>query len=327
MMQDPHAKGARDGDAPLVITVTPNPSVDLLFEAERLVWDDANRLPQPRRRVGGQGLNVARAVQALGGRALPIALLGGAAGEELSALLEAEGQPVRAVPIAGETRVFVATRERATGRSLLLNPRGPSCTAADGERLLAVVCEALEDSGARWVACCGSVPPGIPADLYARIAREAGARGVRVVVDADGELLRAAAGACDLLVPNEHEAARLAGMAASSVADAARAARQLRRGRTDVACVTLGERGAVLAAAEGSWHAAAPAASTGSAVGAGDAFLGALLLALAADCPRPEALRRAVAAGAAALQSKGGDLLAVEEYRRLCNELEVREIG
>lgn len=319
---------SRDATSPL-LTVTPNPSVDLLFEAGELVWDDANRVPQPRRRAGGQGINAARAVRVLGGRALPLALLGGAAGAEIAALLEAEGLALRTVPIAGETRVFVAARERDTGRSLLLNPRGPHCTTADGERLLAEVKATLEETRPAWVACCGSVPPGLATDLYARIARLAHERGSRVVVDADGELLRGAVEAgCDLLVPNEHEAARIAGCAAGEVRDAVRAAHRLRAMAGSAVCaVTLGERGAVLASAGGAWHAAAPPHHAGSAVGAGDAFLAALLLALEQPCGGAEALRRAVAAGTAVLKSENGDLLTLEEYRRLLDQVEVREIG
>ena len=69
--------------APLAVTVTPNPSVDILFETETLVWDDANRVPEPRRRAGGQGINVARALRVLGAEAVPVALLGGRTGAEV----------------------------------------------------------------------------------------------------------------------------------------------------------------------------------------------------------------------------------------------------
>lgn len=315
-------------ERPLVISLTPNPSVDLLFDAERLVWDDANRLPQPRRRAGGQGLNVARAARTLGARALPVALLGGAAGAELAAMLAAEGQPLRTVPIEGDTRIFVATRERTTGRSLLLNPRGPQCAAADGERLLAALREELDREPPAWLACCGSVPPGIAPDLYERAAGEARRRGVRVVVDADGELLdRGTRAGCDLLVPNEHEAARMVGFAIADLPDAARAAVRLRERGGEVACVTLGARGAVLATPDGTWHAVVTTDGDGSAVGAGDAFLAALLLALREGRAPPDALRSAVAAGSAVLKSENGDLLTVEEYRRLFDRVEVRALG
>ena len=79
-----------------IITVTPNPSIDLLFEADTLVWDDANRVAMPRRRAGGQGINVTRAVRTLGGESIAVTLLGGNVGDELRSLLAAEGIDVRA---------------------------------------------------------------------------------------------------------------------------------------------------------------------------------------------------------------------------------------
>lgn len=313
----------------LVATVTPNPSIDLLFTAERLVWDDANRTPLPRRRAGGQGINVVRAVRALGGEALAVALLGGAAGAELRGILEAESTPLLAVEAEGDTRVFVAARELETGRSLLLNPRGPASSAASASALLVGVETVLRERRPAWLACSGSVPPGIPIDLYARVGALARCAGVRFVADCDGELLRAAAHArcCDLLVPNQQEAERLLGGRIESVAEAAVAAGALRGLGAGVACITLGGRGAVLAGDAGCWYAAAPADQEGSAVGAGDAFLAALLMALDRGEPHPAALQQAVAAGSAVLKSEGGDLLTEQEYRRQLGRTEVQPLA
>lgn len=322
------AGDVRAGEPPLLATLTPNPSVDLLFTAERLVWDDANRLPQPRRRAGGQGLNAVRALHALGGSGVAIALLAGPAGDELEALLAAEHVPLVRVGGEGETRVFVAVRERGSGRSLLLNPRGPASTERSAAALLAAVRTVLEQQRPRWLACCGSAPPGIAPDLYARAAALARAAGVRFVADCDGELLAAAVEAgCDLLVPNQQEAERLTGCRITGPADAARVAESLRTPGTDVVCITLGADGAVLANREGCWHAAPPADTEGSAVGAGDALLAALLLSLDRGEPPGEALRHAVAAVTAVLKSEGGALLAVEEVRRLLGSVRVRPLG
>jgi len=244
---------------PLVLTITPNPSIDLLFETERLVWEDANRMAMPRRRVGGQGINVVRALGALGGDGAAIALLGGPAGQEAEDLVRAEGHRLIRIEAEGDTRVFVATRERATGRSLLLNPRGPQSTSRSGDALVAAAEAAIRELAPPWVACCGSVPPGVPTDTYARIARTAHEAGRRFVADCDGETLGLALNAgCELLVPNGHEAERLTGRRIASVADAAAVAAELRDHGVDVVCITLGERGAVLAGETGSWHAATP---------------------------------------------------------------------
>ncbi|HUP88831.1 MAG TPA: hypothetical protein VM100_05765, partial [Longimicrobiales bacterium] len=107
----------------MILTVTPNPSVDLLFEADELCWDDANRVEMPRRRAGGQGVNLTRAARVLGGESVVIAFFGGVTGAELKLLLDDDATPYIDVPIAHDSRVFVAVRERSTGRSMLINPR------------------------------------------------------------------------------------------------------------------------------------------------------------------------------------------------------------
>jgi 1-phosphofructokinase family hexose kinase len=306
----------------MILTLTPNPSLDLLFSAERLAWDDANRIAAPRRRPGGQGINVVRAVRELGGSATALAPLGGRVGEELGALLEREGTPLRRVPIRGETRLFVGVREVATGRSLLLNPRGPELAPQEAESLFDAAVAALDELQPAWLACCGSVPPGVSRDLYARLAHEAQRRSVRFVVDCDGEALRRAAEAgCTLLVPNAHEAGRLLNRPVAGVEAAAAAARELVGRGCGVAAVTLGSDGAVLASGAELWHCVGDRVDHGSAVGAGDAFLAALLLALEDGTQPADALRAAVAAGTAVLRGKDEALLQLGDAEAIAQEL------
>jgi 1-phosphofructokinase len=302
----------------VILTLTPNPSLDLLFRVDRLVWDDANRTAPPRRRAGGQGINVARAVRALDDTAdaLAIAPLGGPVGRELREMLDAEGTPLMAVPIEGETRVFVGTRESETGRSLLLNPNGPTVGPEVADALLEALDSALDGAGRpAWVIGCGSLLPGLPTDMYARAGRRARARGARFIPDCDGEALGAAVAEADLLVPNDMEAGRLVGRAVRTPEEAVEAGRVLRDRGPDRVVITLGARGAVSVSGGGAWwgrpelpHELSRAAEDGSAVGAGDAFLAGLLL---ADGREDEAgaLRRAVATGTAVLLGRGPALV------------------
>lgn len=344
--------------ATVILTVTPNPSLDLLFTAERLVWDDANRIPMPRRRPGGQGLNLVRAARALRPDVpvLAVTPLGGRTGRELGQALREEGTPVKAVPIDQETRVFVGTRELDTGRSLLLNPEGPKGDERVADALSRAVVEALEaledpglahaaGHGSRvdadsdrsgetpWVVCCGSLLPGLPTDLYARIGREAHSRGARFVPDCDGEALAAAAEHADLLVPNDMEAARLSGRAIRSAEDAADVGRSLLQGPVERVVITLGARGAVWVSPAGAWWAwpelptdLSRRARGGSAVGAGDAFLASLLLEPGpadledtANTASSEeaALMRAVATGTAVLLGRGDTLVDPADVERV----------
>ncbi|HUF50114.1 MAG TPA: hexose kinase [Longimicrobiales bacterium] len=309
----------------MIVTLTPNPSLDLLFETEQLVWDDANRLADPRWRAGGQGINVARAVRELGGDAVALALLGGRTGAELHDMLAAEGTPLRSERVAGETRTFAAVRETATGRSLLLNARGPARSRADAAALLELVERSLRELRPAWLACCGSLPAGFAPDFYLRAAELARSFGAAVVVDCDGAPLRAAAAQCGLLVPNRHEAERLSGVAITGMSGARDAAMRMIELGARRAAITLGEAGALLATADCVWLARAPAMQAGSAVGAGDAFLAALLL--AHQLPEEESLRRAVAAGSAALLSRGTDLIRREDADRLMVGIEVERVA
>ena len=312
---------------PAIVTLTPNPSIDLLFETTRLVWDDANRVESPRRRAGGQGVNVVRAARELGGEALAVVPLGGAPGRELRELLQGEDTALREVAIAGETRVFCGVRETETGRSMLINPRGPMLSREEGDRLLAETARTLDDAGASWLACCGSLARGLEGDFYARAGAIAHARGVSFVPDGDGDALRLAAiGGCELLVPNEHEAARLLGRPALEAGDAVAAAQALLRW-TPLACITLGGAGAVCAARGGAWRAAPPPRPAGSAVGAGDVFLAGFLLALEGGAEPAEALRRAVAAGTAALVSQGAQLVSAADASALEPEVRLERAG
>jgi fructose-1-phosphate kinase PfkB-like protein len=108
---------------------------------------------------------------------------------------------------------------------------------------------------------------------------------------------------------------------------AAQAARQLHELGASIAAITLGDEGAVLSAGRTVWHAAPPRFDRGSAVGAGDAFLAALLEELEVESPMDSALRRAVAAGAAVLQSTGSELLTQVAVQQIYESIEARPLG
>ncbi|HEX6557817.1 MAG TPA: 1-phosphofructokinase family hexose kinase [Longimicrobiales bacterium] len=309
----------------MILTVTPNPSIDLLHETERLVWDDANRVEMPRRRAGGQGINLTRAARLLGGRSEAIAFLGGATGTELKALLDQDPTPHHAVTIAHETRVFVAVRETATGHSMLINARGPVLDANDRARLMQKVDARCRELRPDWLVCSGSIPRGIGDDLYACLVRTAQDYNCKFVADCDGPSLQlAVAAGCELIAPNKHEAARLLGREINGVGDGARAAHDLLEAAPRV-LLKLDYEGASLCTRDGCWRARGPVMKQGSSVGAGDAFLAAFLVADDDGAPPEEALRRAVAAGSAVLLSKGSDLLTRADYDAVLAHVVVSE--
>lgn len=310
----------------MILFVTPNPSLDLLYEADGLVLDDANRLAEPRRRPGGQGINAARAAVRLGGEAVAIALLGGMEGDEIEGTLRDEGTPIVRVRASRPTRLFIAVHDRKQSSNLLLNARGPERDGAEAEALLRATEESITRFRPSWVAGCGSLPPGFPENWYARLAHVARAQGSRIVIDCDVPPLRRAAGHCDLLVPNRYEAGRLLGdVAPETPEQAGAAARAMLATGPSLAAVTLGPDGAVLTDGSGVWHAFADIVP-GVAVGAGDAFLAGLLLALVNGDDMPGALAAGIAAASGAMAATGIDILDVAAARSASARIEPRRI-
>jgi 6-phosphofructokinase 2 len=160
---------------------------------------------------------------------------------------------------------------------------------------------------ADWLVASGSLPPGFPSDFYARVAHLAQREGLRFALDTSGLALEAALHqGIDLLKTSLSEFQSICGSATSDGdALAEQASRLAAGGAAAMIALTLGERGAILATAERRIFLPAPSAPICSSVGAGDSFLAGLVLGLARRQTPDEALRLAIAAGAAAVMSRG----------------------
>jgi ribokinase len=111
---------------------------------------------------------------------------------------------------------------------------------------------------------------------------------------------------CDYIIVNEAEAGALAGFPAATVDDAGRAAEALRARGAAAVIVTLGARGALVRTGFTSTHV--PAVAAGPVVettGAGDAFAGALAVALAEGMDAVRATRFACAAAGISVTRPG----------------------
>lgn len=173
-----------------IVTLTLNPAVDLSFSVERMVDTRKLRRSDPRKDAGGGGINVARVAHRLGADCLALYAAGGETGRLLRALLEAEEVPACELAIAGDTRENIAVLERSTGREFRFVLPGPRVSQPEWLGVLEHI-DALAPAP-HYLVASGSLPPGVPPDFYARLARSARAKGYRLAVDASGEALAAA---------------------------------------------------------------------------------------------------------------------------------------
>lgn len=284
----------------MIVTVTPNPGLDRTAEIPRLVRGQVHRADAFLVDPGGKGVNVARALAKAGLETIAVLPAGGAAGRRLMELLEAREVPALAIPLRGHTRTNITIVE-ADGTTTKINEVGPEVSAEEVEALADRVARAA--AGASWLVSCGSLPAGMPESFHGDLVHRTRRPGLRIAVDSSGTPLAAAVAARpDLIKPNHAELAELTGRPLPSLGDVLAAARELRAEGVGAVLVSLGARGALLVEESGEYHAATPPVVVRSTVGAGDATLAGFL---AAGGEGPEALRHAVAYGAAACTLPG----------------------
>ena len=323
----------------MIVTLTPNPSLDRTVTLPGpLVRGGVNRLSGVVVEPGGKGVNVARVLASAGQPAT--AVLPAAAHDPLLLALEAAaaapstGSAVlstHAVTVAAPARINTAVTE-PDGTTTKLNEPGAALSpeeidAVESALLEAATAAAAGEGARHWAVLSGSLPPGVPADWYARLVRllRGSAPGLRIAVDTSDEPLAAlAAGlpesAPDLVKPNGEEFGQLVGLPAdramaleegaahgdlTPVAEAARILIDLGLGAV---MATLGPAGAVLVTGGGAWHATAPKVPVASTVGAGDSSVAGYVLADVRGGDEPERLRTAMAYGSAAASLPGTTL-------------------
>ncbi|MFD8672200.1 1-phosphofructokinase [Streptomyces seoulensis] len=280
----------------MILTVTPNPSLDRTYEVPALERGEVIRASGERMDPGGKGVNVSRAVAAAGRRTLAVLPLGGAPGALIAELLDAQGIEVAPVPVAGATRSNIALAE-ADGVLTKINAPGPELTPAEEESLLAAV--RTHSADADWIACCGSLPLGLAPSWYADVVARAHAAGARIALDTSGPaLLEALRARPDVVKPNAEELSAAVGRPLATVGDAVKAAEELRAMGARAVLASLGADGQLLVDDDGAWFGTARVAAVRSNVGAGDSSLAGFLIAGGSG---PEALASAVAHGAAAV--------------------------
>ncbi|MFD3542804.1 1-phosphofructokinase [Streptomyces sp. NPDC058662] len=284
----------------MILTVTPNPSLDRTYEIPALDRGGVLRAAGDRVDPGGKGVNVSRAVAAAGVRTTAVLPLGGLPGTVLAELLGTERVDVTAVSIAGQTRSNISLAE-PDGTLTKINAPGPELSPEESALLLETVrtCSA----GATWVAGCGSLPRGAGPQWYAELVTRAHQAGARVALDTSGPaLLAALAARPDVIKPNAEELAEAVGRPLATLGDAVKAADELRSLGAGAVLASLGADGQLLVCEDGAYYGTAPVTAVRSNVGAGDASLAGFLI---AGGEGPRALACALAHGAAAVQLPG----------------------
>jgi len=312
----------------VIVTVTMNAAIDRTLTVPNFQRGQRHRASQGLTLAGGKGINVARALKRLEVPVVATGLAGGRTGTRIVEELTSEAILNDFVRIADESRTSTAVVDPTAASYTEINEWGPHVEPDELAHLL----EKLRylSSGAEFVVFAGTLPRRVTDEFYAEAIRELNRRHVKTVLDSEGEPLRLGIEAEPYLVsPNQAEAEALVGqefrdsedfvMALDTIAD-------------------LGARNVLISHATGCYalsreerhvrrfRADSERVEAVSAVGAGDVLLAAFIGARAAGKGPEDALRSAVATGAASTLELGAGRFEPRDVGRLAAGTRVEEL-
>lgn len=308
----------------MILTLTVNPAIDRTITVDRLAFEDRAYIRSSKDSAGGRGINAAHVIHSFGGDTLAIVPVGGDSGARFQEFLQIFGFPVEVVRIRKEVRTNFTITD-AHGLTVKLNEAGPSIEKAELAQLEKVIRSKLE--AAKWLMICGSLPPGVPPDFYARLIAAARKRNVKTLLDTDGEPLREGVAARPTVVtPNQPEAERLLNAALLTRHHFLQAAERIQKMGAESVILSLGSRGAVGAFSGRMIEVIPPRIDVVSPIGAGDAMAAAFLWAMQKKDDYNNALRWGVAAGTASARLPGMRFASVDQAKEIFEQVEVRRV-
>lgn len=296
-----------------ILTLTVNPAIDKSVKVDGLIPEKKLRCIEPVYDAGGGGVNVARAIKKLGGDSLAVYLAGGPSGQMMEELLDHEGVTQKMMPIKGRTRENFIAYDIRTQQQYRFGMPGPAVQNNEWEQCLAYIKQLEQAPG--YLVASGSLAPDIPADFYARLAKIAGDRNIKLVLDTSGDALkRTLEEGVYMFKPNLSELMSLTGNDHINDQQIIKAGQELiDAGKCTLILVSLGARGALLITAGGHEHVTPPTVHPKSTVGAGDSMVAGMVYALSQQQEPVKALRYGVAAGTAATMNAGTALCNKED--------------
>lgn len=312
----------------MILAVTLNAAIDRTVAVPSFRLGQRHRAVESRTLAGGKGVNVARALNLLGRPVIATGFAGGPTGTRVQEQLRQEGVLTDFTRIAGETRINLAVIDPTSGEQTEINERGPAVSPEEVERFVERL--GYLARGAEICVLAGTLPPGAGDDLYARLVKELREREVTVVLDAEGEPMRAGirAGA-SVVTPNEREAEELVGQEFDGEGDLMHGLSELVRLGAGEAVITRPD-GCVAVVGEGAERrflsVRTETLEPVSTVGSGDAFLAGYVAARFDGREPGDCLAYGVACGAESTQHFGAGSVDPARAERLLGEVEVHDL-
>jgi len=312
----------------MIATLTLNASLDLTVSLKKLDCKDINRIHEIQKDPGGKGINISRIIHRLKGKTVAFGFLGGYTGKKIKELLDEEGVPGNFVWISGENRSNITIDLPGKTGQVKINEAGPRINKVELEPLIKKIFSSLTCGD--FLLISGSIPCGINDKIYSRIIRIAHRRGIKTVLDADGESLYLGVRAKPFLIkPNIYEAQRLLGrirgrrVKISTEKDLLNAACDLSAAGPEIVIISWGPRGIIAASGGKFWRSYPPIKLKYGGVGAGDAVVAGFTHGFSRGGDIKNGIRWGIACGTAATLQDGTKLCKAGDVKRLLKKVKI----
>ena len=299
-----------------IVTITFSPCIDKSTSVASLIPEKKLQCSAPKLEPGGGGINVARALRKLGEDAIAIFPSGGYTGKFFNHLMELENINCKVIDIKNETRENIIVLDQSINAQYRLGMPGSELSEHEWKACLQAV-EEINDI--EFIIASGSLPPGVPVNIYARLADIAKNKNAKLIVDTSGEALKEAVQeGVFMFKPNIGELAYLAGKDKFLPGEIAIFAKQIiEKGLCEVIVISMGMEGATVITKNTVDTIAAPKVTRKSTVGAGDSMVAGIVFFLSTGKNLLEAAKFGVACGTAATMNAGTELCKRDDAFRL----------
>ena len=302
----------------MIYTLTLNPSVDYIVEADEIHLGSLNRSSNETKLPGGKGINVSRVLRSLGVESKATGFIGGFTGRYVEEFLNSEDVQTSFINVEGDTRINIKLK---AGSETEINARGPEISA----KAISSLKEQIKQLGkGDYLVLAGSIPSSMPDSIYEEIVRICKDTGAEVIVDAEGDLLKNILVHRPFLIkPNHHELGQFFNKEITEADEAIFYGKKLVEAGAKNVIVSLAEKGAVYINENEAYKADVPQGEVKSSVGAGDSMVAGFLAQYLKSGDRKEAFRYSVASGSATAFSIG--LCTPDKVEQLLQEVKIQK--
>ncbi len=310
----------------MIVTVTMNPAIDKTVEVKNFEAGGLNRIIKSVYDAGGKGVNVSKTINAIGGKTLATGFVGGNAGQIIVNALNSLGIENDFVVLEGETRTNTKVFSENVGVTEL-NEQGAQVSE---EKLLELMkkIESYANKDTIFV-LAGSIPQGVPKDIYKTITECVKQKGSKVLLDADGELFEKSLPAVPSVIkPNKEELAQYANLSGDITREKLiDATKEFLDSGIETVVVSMGKYGSMFLRGDEKYFCEPVDVVVHSTVGAGDAMVAGLAYSMEQKYSFEDTLRLSVATSAGAVTTIGTKPPSKELVDELVTKVEIHKIG